>query len=164
MSLAPLIEAPLVIQLHVACAVPALVIGPFALFRTRRDRIHKVLGRVWIVAMLGLALTGLTIPSEIAVLWHLGPIHLLSFFTIYGVIEGFSHIRRGNIASHQAAMRNLWFGALGLGGLLTLLPGRVLNRMVFGAYEQLAWVVIVLGLAGLLFLRRRQFAGLASGA
>ena len=44
MSFDPLLTAPFQIQLHVGFAVIAIVLGPIALFRTRRDRIHRITG------------------------------------------------------------------------------------------------------------------------
>ena len=68
MSLAPFLDAPFIIQLHIALALPALILGPFALFRTRRDIWHKAAGYGWIVLIVGVSVTGLMIPSNIAII------------------------------------------------------------------------------------------------
>lgn len=155
MTLDPLWTAPAVIQFHVVAAFLGLSVGPFVLFRQRRDRWHKRLGYVWLTAMIAVAVTGLMIESEMAVIWHLGPIHLFSFFTIWGVAEGLWHILHGDVARHKAAMQSLWFGAMGLAGLFTLLPGRTINRMLFGGPSDWGWAAIAVGLVGLWWLRRR---------
>jgi len=56
------------LTLHVCAALLALCLGPFALFRTRRDRWHKIAGYVWVLAMIvaavsSLALTATLVPA-----------------------------------------------------------------------------------------------------
>ncbi len=150
----PLLNAAFEIQTHAAFAFLALFLGPVALFRKQRDRIHKTVGYIWIIAIVGLSVSGLFIQSEIAVIAHFGPIHLLSLYAIWGVADGLYQIRKRNIALHRAAMQAVWFGAMGIAGLLTLLPGRVLNRIVFGGPSDLGYLLIGIGFVGLFYLRR----------
>ncbi|MBC6438197.1 MAG: DUF2306 domain-containing protein [Rhodobacteraceae bacterium] len=152
MTLSPILEAPFIVQFHVLVALPALLIGPFALFRPRRDKLHWQLGSVWLICITALAVSGLMIESEIPILWHFGPIHLLSIFALRGVVEGLWRIRRGQITKHRQAMRELWFGAMGSAGLFTLLPGRMMNEMVFGAPSDTGWLIIGLGVIALALL------------
>ena len=159
MTFDPILAAPPVVQAHIAAAVPALLLGPFALFRTRRDRLHKALGYGWIVAVSALALTGLLIGSELRIIGHFGPIHLFSVLALWGVAEGLWHIRAGRVAEHRSAMRWTWFGAMGLAGLLTLLPGRTINEALFGGTSQAGLLAAGLGLAGLALLWRRPTPG-----
>lgn len=42
------------------------------------------------------------------------------------------HARRGRIGSHRRAMLSLFFGALVIAGGFTLLPTRIMGRVVFG--------------------------------
>ena len=164
MAFDALSSAPLIVQLHLAAAVPALVLGPVVLYRRRRDRLHKGLGYVWVAAILGLAVSGLFIRSEFAVIGPFGPIHLLSLLAIWSVVDGVRLIRRGDVRGHLLAMQSVWFGAVGVTGLLTLLPGRTLNRVLFGAAPEFGFAVIAPGLAGLALLWRRRFrAGRARG-
>lgn len=153
----PLLSATPIIQAHVATALPALLLGPVALFRRRRDRLHKITGYAWVVSMLALALTGLFIPSHsLALIGPFGPIHLLSFLTLWSVLSGVAHARAGRITAHQTAMRVTWFAALGLAGLFTLAPGRIMNEMLIGARPEAGPALIVAGLAllGILWWRR----------
>lgn len=156
MTLDPILNAPTNIQFHIVFAIVAMALGPFALFRNRRDHLHKIIGYVWVLAMLGLAISGLTIRSEIAVIAWFGPIHLFSVFTLWGVSEGLYYIRKGEVQKHREAMQSLWFGAMGLAGLFTFLPGRTMNRALFGEPSNLGWAVIALGLAGLFYLWRNR--------
>lgn len=162
MTVEPLISAPLAVQMHVACAAIALPVGSFALFRPRRDRVHKVLGYIWVAAIVGLSLSGLLIESSIALIGAFGPIHLFSLFALWGVAEGLWHIRKGDIARHRAAMQSVWFGAMGTAGLLTLLPGRVMNRMLFPDTPEAGLWIVVAGLA-MLLIGWRRWVGKGAG-
>lgn len=156
MTLTPLLDAPLVIQVHVAAALPTLVLGPFALFRDRRDRMHKTLGYAWVTAMGALAVSGLFIPSfGVAVVGMFGPIHLLSLYTLAALAEGIRRIRHRDIEGHKRTMQRLWFGALGLAGLFTLVPGRLMHEVLIGG-SAAGWAAIGLGLAGLALLSRKD--------
>jgi hypothetical protein len=57
-------------------------------------------------------------------------------------------------------MRGLYWQALGIAGLFTLMPGRAINRALFPATPDAGWIVIAAGGAGLLavWLRGRRRA------
>ena len=149
MNFEPILTAAPIIQIHIAFALLALLTGPIALFRARRDRLHKVLGYVASVAMLGLAWSGLGIESSFPIIAGFGPIHLFCVLATIGTGDALYQIRRGDVARHIAAMQSVWFGALGVTGLITLLPGRVLNRALFGAPSNWGFAVIAVGFLGL---------------
>lgn len=155
MTLDPLLTAPLAVQLHVAFALVALPVGPIVLFRTRRDQLHKTLGYLWVVAMAGLALSGLWIESRFPVLGRFGPIHLFSLYALWGLAQGLWLIRRRDAAGHRAVMQSVWFGAIGLAGLFTLLPGRVMNRVLFGEMPEVGILAVAIGMAVLILGWRR---------
>jgi uncharacterized membrane protein len=144
MNLAVLAEAPLAVQIHVAAAVPALILGPVAIWRRRRDVWHRLAGRAWVLAMVILAGSSFLIHEA----RHFGPfsvIHLLSVLTFLGLWQGVAAIRRGDVASHQRAMRGLYLQALVLAGVFTFLPGRRMNALLFdgGAMAGFAAAVAV---------------------
>lgn len=134
MTLDPILTAPTVIQIHVAAAVFALMIGPFSIWRKRRDRIHKTLGYIWISSMFMLATSAWFI-NEIRLIGPFSPIHGFSLLTYYGLWEAISHVRARRFEAHGKTMKNLYFLALGVTGLFTLLPGRRMNDVLFGSYE-----------------------------
>jgi uncharacterized membrane protein len=145
-------EAPLIIQLHVASALPAILIGPFAIFMKTSWRLHKIVGFSWIVAMASLCITGLLIPSyNLAVIGHLGPIHLFCFWGLSGIFNGVRYARLGRIAEHRMTLKWTWFGAMGAASLANFLPGRTINRMFFETTPDTGWIVIGVGLAVLVF-------------
>lgn len=149
----PLLKAELQTQIHVAAAILAIIIGPLAIFRRKRDRLHKTLGYGWIAAMIVTVASSMFI-YNIRLIGPFSPIHFLSLYTAYGLYQGLRAAIQGRVMRHQQTMRSLYFWALGIAGLFTLMPGRVMARMWFGEY-QLAGFVAVLALASLIWLRHR---------
>ncbi|WP_420862956.1 DUF2306 domain-containing protein [Algirhabdus cladophorae] len=156
MTLSPLLDAPLILQLHVAAAIPAILIGPFVLFRKRVDRWHKRLGYTWVVAMAALAIFGLFIQSHGGLWGHFGPLHGFSILTLWSLWTGIAHARAGRIHAHRATFQGLWYGGIGGAGLMQFLPGRTINQMVFGGPSELGYVVIGLGVCGFAALWYQQ--------
>lgn len=143
----PILGSPTVIQIHILAALAALLLTPVQLLRRRRDCWHRRAGYGWVAAMAMLAVTGLFIPSfGLAVVGHMGPIHLLSVYVLWGLVQSIRAARAGRIADHRAHMRGMTLGALGIAGLFTLLPGRTLNAVLFTGRPELGWVALALGL------------------
>ena len=130
MSLQPLLDASPAIQLHTAAALAALLLGAAILFRRKGDRLPRVCGRLWVASMLVVAVSSFFIHS--IRLWGAwSPIHLLSLVTILSLAYAVAMIRKGRTAAHAAAMRGTYVGALIVAGLFTLLPGRIMNGVLF---------------------------------
>ena len=140
-NLSPLLSAPPVIQLHAAMAMLALVLGPFALLRRRRDLRHKVLGYAWITAMALTALSSFGIHA-MPLIGPFGPIHALSVLTLGSLAYGLRAAIRGNLSAHRKTMQALYLGGLAAAGVFTLWPGRIMNRVLFGDHAFLALPVI----------------------
>ena len=136
MNITPLLEAGPVIQAHAAAAILAIAIGPIAIFRRRRDRVHKTLGYIWVTAMLVTALSALFI-FEIRLWGPFSPIHLLAFLVFWSLWRAITKIRMGDVAGHQWYMKSLYVQALGIAGLFTLLPGRIMSDVLF---PHIPWV------------------------
>jgi uncharacterized membrane protein len=66
------------------------------------------------------------------------PIHLLVPYTLFGIFAAFWHLQQRNIAKHRQTMQQLYLGACVGAGLFTLLPGRLLGRLVWGQW--LGWL------------------------
>jgi uncharacterized membrane protein len=168
MTFDPILHAPVAVQVHLLSAALAVAIGPLALYRQRRDRLHRVVGRTWVGAMAILAVTGLFIPAQVLPLLEVfgtsfGPIHVFSIWTLLSLTRGMRAILRRDVAGHKAEMRALYWRALGIAGVLTILPGRTLNGVLFGEAEYLGLLVIagvaIAGLAWLVLRRRPARAG-----
>ena len=141
MSLDPFLEANLQIQLHVIAATLALFLGPIALWRRRRDRLHKVVGYIWVVAMGSAALIAFSIPSHFSPI-GLGPIHLLAVYALWGIFVAMRAIYRRDIKEHKAVMENLYVRGLALAGALNFLPGRTSARALIPDSPELGYVII----------------------
>lgn len=156
MSLDPILSAPIAIQIHAFAATAAMLLGAVILFRRKGNRIHKMMGRVWVGLMLIVATSAIFI-NEIRLIGPFSPIHIFVVMTYYGVWEGIREIRRGNVAAHQASMKSLYLGALLLTGAFTLLPGRRMHDVLFGAESgwvpSLVAIPLALALTAFLWIR-----------
>lgn len=141
MTLAPLLDASAVTQVHVAAAILALLSGPVAFLRRSRDRWHRGAGRVWVGAMAVAALSSFLI-HEGRMLGPFSPIHLLSVITLVGLWQGVAHARAGRRADHARQMRLLLVLALILPGLFTLLPGRRMSDALFPAAPETGFAIV----------------------
>lgn len=159
MTFEPILSASLAIQFHVCCAITAVVLGPVALLRRSRDIWHRCAGYVWVLAMLGTAITSFWI-SDAPVIGPFSPIHGLSVFTIYGLWQGINAARRRDIKAHRANMQGLYFWAMGVAGLFTFLPGRRMNAVFFGNDPTAGFftmmIVIGVGLTAFVITQRRR--------
>lgn len=159
MSLTPLIEAPLPVQIHAAAAIAALFLGAVVLFRRKGTPLHKAMGRVWVALMLVAAGSSIFI-NDIRLIGPFSPIHIFSVMTFVGVAQGIIEIRRGNLRAHRAAMQGLYFFALIIAGAFTLLPGRRMHDVLFGAEAgwtpSLIAIALALTTSAAIYLRLRQ--------
>jgi len=130
MTLTPLLTAPLDTQIHVGFALCALVSGPLALFRRSRDGLHKVMGGLWVFAMAGTAISAFFI-STMPMIGPFSVIHLLSVLTLWTLGLALRAALRGEWRRHGLLFRRLYVQAIGIAGLFTLLPGRIMNDVVF---------------------------------
>ncbi|RFU12882.1 DUF2306 domain-containing protein [Rhodobacteraceae bacterium W635] len=143
-SFDPLFNAPLAVQLHVAGALPALLLTPVVLWRRRRDRLHRRAGYAWVLAMALTAASSFWI-TGFGIIGPFSPIHLLSVVTLVGLVTGVRAAIRGQHDGHRQAMTNMAWG-LAAAGLLNFLPGRLTNRIVL---DGAGWpgFALVVGLA-----------------
>ncbi len=156
MTFEALNQLPTTILIHVASALLALVIGPFALFRRSRDKWHRRAGYLWVAAMVSTAVSSFWI-NGIGLVGPFSPIHLLSLFVLWGLYEGLRNVRRGNIAAHRAGMQALYVYAICVTGLFTLAPGRLLNEILLDGVNGwlLAGVLVTFGVI-IISLHRRS--------
>jgi uncharacterized membrane protein len=156
MTLDPILTANPVIQIHVAAALFAIVLGPAALYLRHGSVLHRVVGYSWVIAMALLALSSFGIHG-VALIGPFSPLHGLAVLTLWSLWEGIRRARAGQIARHRRVFRNLyWFGVM-VAGLFNFLPGRAINRVFLSESPEFGYAVIVFGLAlaGAILLRQR---------
>ena len=155
----PLLSAPLAVQLHAFAAMAAIFLGPIALFRRRRDRVHKTLGYAWALAM-AVTIASSFVIFQIRLFGPFSPIHLLSVLASYGLFTGIRAAIRRDISRHRETMRRLYFWALGVAGLFTLMPGRIMSRVLFPDAPVTGFVIAVgVAVAAVVVLRVRAGSG-----
>lgn len=155
MDFAPLMNAPLMIQGHVAFAMISLVLTPVMLLRRKGDRLHKVIGRIWVLAMALTAISSFWILT-IRIIGPFSPIHGLSLLTLYSLVAAIYEARRGRISRHKQHIVGAAAGLVGA-GLFTLLPGRLMSKTVFPGIEVEGFVVaFALSIVAILIWRLRM--------
>ena len=131
MSLAPLLDAPLAIQVHAFAAMAAFVLGTVQLIRVKGTAQHRAFGLLWIGLMLIVAVSSFWI-HEIRLWGPWSPIHLLSILTLASLPGALYYAHTHQVRRHRNAMLGLFLGALVIAGIFTLVPGRIMHKMVFG--------------------------------
>jgi uncharacterized membrane protein len=134
MDFAPLLNAVAPIPLHAFAAMAALMIGIVQLAAPKGTLPHRTLGWVWIVLMLIISVSSFWIHGHSFRLWRSwSPIHLLSIFTPIMVVLGVFYAHTHNVRGHRITMISIFIGALVIAGVFTLVPGRIMHRVVFGS-------------------------------
>lgn len=118
---------------HLVTVLPCIIIGGYLLISKKGGKVHRKLGRVYMVLMLFTAIVTLFMPAQVGgqFLNHFGWIHLFSFLTIWTVPTAYLAIKKGNVKAHKRKMILLYFGAIVIAGAFTLAPGRYLNEVFF---------------------------------
>jgi uncharacterized membrane protein len=130
------------IAIHLSAALAALLIGPFALWARlagrQRPRLHRAAGYAWVTLMVATALSALFISDPLMPnIGGFGPIHLFIPLVLGSLVHAFRQLLRGNVRAHRQTLLGLYIGACVVAGGFTLLPGRVLGRLVWGQW--LGW-------------------------
>lgn len=122
-------QAP-VLQVHIAAATVALVIGMVLLVGIKGNILHRTLGWTWALAMATVAISSIFIRNinEGAFSW----IHLFTGWTIIILPMALYAARTHNVAAHRGRMTGLFVGALLIAGMFTFFPGRLMWRVFLG--------------------------------
>ena len=132
MSLAPLLDAEPAVLLHAAAAMSAFALGLVQFAAPKGTLPHRTIGWVWVALMAVVAVSSFWIHS-IRLLGPWSPIHVISLYTLGALPLAVWAARRHRVVAHRRAMIMLFSGALVIAGLFTLLPGRIMHKVVFGA-------------------------------
>lgn len=132
MSLAPLLTAAPAIPLHAFAAMAAFVLGLVQFAAPKGTLPHRTIGWIWVVLMAVVAASSFWIHQS-RLIGPFSPIHVLSIFTLAVLPLAVWRAHAHRVADHGLMMIFILAGALVVAGLFTLLPGRIMHRVVFGA-------------------------------
>jgi uncharacterized membrane protein len=133
MTVAPLLNASLAIQLHAFAAMSAFVLGLVQLTAPKGTLPHRTVGWVWVVLMLVIAISSFWIHGQgFRLAGPFGPIHLLSVMVLIMLPVAILFARKHNARGHARTMVGIFIGALIVAGLFTLVPGRIMHAVAFG--------------------------------
>src|ERR1700712_5442788 len=107
MSLTPLLNAGLEIQVHAFAAVSALLLGIVQIAAPKGTLPHRALGWIWVGRMLLISASSLLIHGiRLWAPWS--PIHLLSVFTPIMLVVGVVAARRQRLRTHKITMISIF--------------------------------------------------------
>ncbi len=118
-----------VILVHLSSAVAALVLGIGVFLRRKGSFSHRMLGRTWVGLMLVTAISTYWIRASGSFSW----IHGLSAISIVALAFAVYFAITGNIRRHQRIMTAVFFVALVVAGVFTLLPQRLLGQALWSS-------------------------------
>jgi uncharacterized membrane protein len=130
-DLSPLLTTTLAVQIHVAAALSALLLGAYLMLAPKGAafRWHKEMGWAWVVLM------GITAVSSFFITGLMGhwysPIHALSALTMIALPFGIAAVRQRDLAEHRKTMTGMFYGGMLLAGLFSFLPGRMMWSIFF---------------------------------
>lgn len=130
LNLAPLLAAPLSLQLHVAAAVLALIIGVVIFTFRKGTGFHRFLGWSWVGSMIIVAATSVAMIADFKN--GINALHAFTAITVVALWSGLAGIRRGNVQQHAGSMIGLYVGGLLIAGAFAFIPGRTMWNVVFG--------------------------------
>lgn len=121
------------VYIHLATVVPAFFIGTFLFLRRKGSALHKFLGKIYILLMIGTGATTLFMPARVGpqLLGHFGFIHAFSVLTLYTAAAAYFAVRQGNIEAYRKNMIGLYVGGIVIAGAFAFLPGRMLHDWFF---------------------------------
>jgi len=117
-----------VILLHTAAAFAALALGAAMFLAAKGTLLHRMAGRSWVALMLVVAVSSFWIQRTGSFSW----IHILSVAVILMLGAAVYFALTHRIRAHRRMVIGLYAGGLVLTGLFTLLPHRLLGRLVGG--------------------------------
>jgi uncharacterized membrane protein len=141
MTLEPLLDASFAIKIHVMAVVPAAILGAYLLMRRKGTPVHRLLGKIWLALMIITAISSFFI-HELNNFFGFSPIHLISIYVLLASWQAFAAARSHDVGRHRRTVTGLYFGGIGIAGLFTLVPGRIMNKVVFSGTELLPIVIL----------------------
>ena len=127
-----------IVAVHMTAALGALATGPVALWarrsRSQHPKLHRAFGYAWVTLMIVTAVSALFLRD-----WTLTnvagytPVHLLVPITFFSLFGAFYKLATGNVAGHRRVMQMLYVAACIVAGAFTLLPNRLLGKLLWSS-------------------------------
>jgi len=130
LNIAPLLATPPSVQLHVAAALLALVVGVVIFLLPKGTGFHRALGWTWVSSMIVVAATSVAMIFDLKT--GVNALHVFTAVTVVSLWAGLTGIRRGDVRQHAGSMIGLYVGGLIIAGAFAFIPGRVMWKVVFG--------------------------------
>jgi uncharacterized membrane protein len=118
-----------VILVHTVAAFTAIALGAGMFLARKGTFSHRIAGRGWVALMLLTAISSFWIRSSGSFSW----IHLLSVAVPLLLAAGVYFAITRNLRGHQRMMVGIYALGLGVAGLFTLLPHRLLGCMLWSS-------------------------------
>ncbi len=132
-TFAPLLNAPVQIQLHAFAAMGAFALGIAQFVAPKGTLPHRTVGWIWVGLMLIVAISSFWIHGKSPRLaGPFGPIHLLSIMVLLLLPLALFFAHRHNARGHARTMIGIFIGGLVVAGLFTFIPGRLMHAVAFG--------------------------------
>ena len=136
MDFKPLLDAPFLVQAHVATVVPAFFLAVGLIFLSRKgSRPHRMIGVLFFTLMVATAIITLFIHRRAPnnPFFGLSAIHLFVPLVLIATWRALDGALKGKIKQHRAWVFGLFFGALVINGInnVFFLPG-ITRQMFFG--------------------------------
>jgi uncharacterized membrane protein len=130
-TLAPLLNASPLIQVHAFAAMAAFVLGLIQFAAPKGTLPHRTIGWIWVVLMTIVAGSSFWI-HELRIFGPFSPIHLLSIFTLAMLPLAVLAAHRHQVPRHRRTMISIFVGGLLIAGAFTFVPGRIMHAVVAG--------------------------------
>jgi len=137
MTLDPLLQAPLSVQIHVATVVPAFFLGSWQIFLSKKGaRAHRGTGLLYLALMTITAIAALFIRASsipgMPSFHGFTPIHIFVVVALVNITVTVFALRARKFKLHRATMMGLYVSGIGIAGTLAVMPGRIMHAVVFG--------------------------------
>ena len=139
MSLGPLLNAPIHIQIHAIAAMAAFVLGVIQILGPKGTLPHKIIGAGWVIIMATVVISSAFITNNVGpsdpIFNRFGFIHLLTLLGAYTLVRGMMLIHEGGprLKGHAGQFIGFFVGGILIAGALAFAPGRIMHAVVFGA-------------------------------
>lgn len=125
------------VQVHWIAAVLSLLLGVIIFVRRKGNAIHRIIGRLYVLAMVTTAVSAFFIRSPtdgqmLSLLAGFSYIHLLIPYTLLSLFLAIRAIRQGRVKAHRTGMIITYLGGIIIAGAFTFLPGRHMHTLFFG--------------------------------